>query len=116
MPLKGLSAFQYFNLEEFLRDKRLLFLKAIPWIEQGQEMGSKAVLQIIEDRTPYKKPDINNFGEQITVKVRSLAPNAFAKLKPLATEVVVTDIEKAALFGEYRNQLSIIASVSVKGT
>ena len=48
-------------------------------------------------------------------KVRDVAPSAFSKLKPLTTEVLVADVERASIYGDFRNQLSIKASVSVKG-
>lgn len=115
MGLKGLNSFQHFDLDEFLRDKCLVFLKAISWIDEGREIGSKVILQIFEDNTVYQKPDTNNSGEQITIKVRSFSPTSF-KFKPLSTEMAVTDVERAFIYGEYRNQLSIIASVSVKGS
>ena len=115
MALQGLSSFQKFDLESFLADKRLVYQKADPWVVDGQEAGSKVTLLIMEDNTVYSKPDINNSMEQLTVKVKSVAPSTYGKLKPLATEVQITDIEKAVLYGEYRNQLSITASVSIKG-
>ena len=116
MPLKGLPEFQYVDLEEFLRDKRLFFLKSVPWkSKEGQELGIKVIVQILEDKTVYQKPETNNYGEQLTIKVRDVAPSAFSKLKPLTTEVLVTDVERAVIYGDFRNQLSIIASVSVKG-
>ena len=114
MPLRGLSYFERFDLDEFLRDKRLFYLKSTPWVEQGQEVGSKVTVQILQDDTVYQRPETNNFGEQLTIKVRNLAPSTYEKLKPLATEIMVTDVERAFLFGDFRNQLSIIASVSVK--
>lgn len=115
MPLRGLPYFERFDLDEFLRDKRLFYVKTVPWLEQGQEAGSKVTVQILQDDTVYQKPEINNFGEQLTIKVPGLAPSSFETLKPLKTEIMVTDVERAFLFGDYRNQLSIIASVSVKG-
>lgn len=54
MALKGLSSFQRFDLEGFLKDKRLVYLKAMPWVDQGQEIGSKVTLQILEDNTVYR--------------------------------------------------------------
>ncbi len=120
MPLKNLSQFLEFNLEEFLREKNLLFVKALQWTEtndktgQTKVLGSKVVVQIWEDHTPYIKPDTNNFGEQMTIKVRDLVPSAFEKWKPLSTEVFVTNVERASVYGDHRNQLSIIASVSTK--
>ena len=119
MALKRLKEFQYFALEDFLADKTLVFLKAEQWREgQGSDAtieGAKVVTQILEDKTEYAKEDVSNFGEQITVKVRGMAPTAYSKLKPLNTEVVITDVEKASIFGDFSNQLSVIAVVNVKG-
>ena len=116
MALKGLTSYVYFDLEAFLENKRLVFLKCSSWINDGKEVGSKVIVQIVEDGSTYSKPEITNFGEQLTIKVPNLAPSAFTKLKPLVTEVVIENVERAAIYGEYRNQLSIVASVSVKGT
>jgi hypothetical protein len=117
MSLKGLNAFNKLDLDAFLNGKRLVFVKAVPWNEgEGDKQtiaGSKAILQIVEDKTPYFKDDISNFGEQITVKVQGTSPTAYSKLRPLATEVVITDIQKATIFGDFKNQISVIAKVKV---
>lgn len=112
--LKGLNQFQEFNWQKFLEEKRLAFLKSVSWKDGDTEVGSKVIAQIIEDRTQYSKPGIDNFGEQLTVKVRGVAPSAFAQLRPLSTEIVIKDVERVTVYGEYRNQLSIIAKVAVK--
>lgn len=116
MALKGLSQFNTFALTDFLRGKRLLFVKASQWVdkktEQATVQGSTVVVQIWEDNTVYSKPDISNFGEQLTIKVQDVAPSAFDKWKPLSTEVRITNVIRASVFGEYHNQLSIQASVS----
>lgn len=117
MALKGLNGFQYFSLEDFLIEKYLVFVKAAPWQEgQGENAkleGSKVILQIVEDKTQYAKEDTTNFGELLTVKVRGVAPTAYNKLNPLNTEVTITEVERAIVWGDYRNELSIIAVVSV---
>ena len=119
MALKGLGSFQFFSLENFLEGKRVVYLKAVPWNEgEGKDArleGAKVVLQILEDKTKYQKEGIDNYGEQITVKVRGVPPATYHKLKPLSTEVIITDVEKASVYGEYRNELSIIAVIDVKG-
>lgn len=112
--LQGLSAFQEFQLLAFLAEKRLVYLKSLPWKEEDKFLGSRVVLQIVEDKTEYLKADITNFGEQLVIKVRNVSPDAFAKLRPLVTEVYVKDVEKAVLYGDFRNQLSIIATIAVK--
>jgi hypothetical protein len=115
--MKRLSEFMYFSLEDFLADKRLVYLKAAPWNEgEGQAMsleGSRVTVQIIEDNTQYAK-DVDNFGAQFIVKVRGMSPAAYGKWKPLQTEVVITDVEKATVWGEFRNELSVIAVVKAK--
>lgn len=117
MSFKGLNAFQYFDLEDFLAAKRLVFVKAAQWSEgEGKDAkleGSKVVVQIAEDKTKYGKEGIDNFGEQFAVKVRGVAPSAYHNLKPLNTEVAITDVERASIYGDWKNQLSIIAVISV---
>lgn len=114
MGLKGLNQFQKFDISAFLVEKRLYFVKAEPWRDGDNDLGSKVVTQIGEDKTRYNTPGVNNFGEQLTVKVRGVAPSAFAQLRPLSTEVVIKDVERALVYGDYRNQLSIIAKIAVK--
>lgn len=114
MALQGLMLFLTFQLMEFLNGKRLIFVKAAPWRDGDQLLGSKVVVQIFEDKTAYPRPEITNYGEQLTVKVRTSLPETFAQLRPMSTEVVIKDVERVTVYGEYRNQLSIIAKVSVK--
>ena len=112
--MKELQTFLEFQVAKFFADKRLVWVKSVPWYEDGQELGSRVTVQIIEDNTAYSKQDSDNFGEQIVVKMRGIVPAAFSKLKPLSTEVVITDVERAVVFGEYREKLSMIAKVAVK--
>lgn len=112
--MKFLSAFLYFDLLAFLADKRLSYIKAEPWRENETVIGSKVTVQIFDDRTVYPKEDISNFGEQFVVKVRGTEPLTYVKWKPFSTEVTITDIEKATVYGEYRNSLSVIATVTAK--
>lgn len=114
MALQGLTSFLVFQVMEFLNGKRFLYVKAMPWMDENQQAGSKVVVQIIEDKTAYLKPGFTNFGEQITVKMRNTSPEAFSQLRPLATEVYIKDVERATVYGDYRNQLSIIGTVAIK--
>lgn len=114
MSLKNLTQFQQFDLQKFLEGKRLYYVKAERWKDGDADLGSKVVTQIGEDKTLYSHPGTSNFGEQMTVKVRGVAPSAFAQLRPLSTEVIIQDIERAIVYGDYRNQLSIIGKIAVK--
>lgn len=68
------------------------------------------------DDTKYPKEDISNFGEQLIIKTRGVAPAAYAKLRPLNTEVIISDIERASVYGDFKNQLSVIGVVKVVET
>ena len=114
MSLQALYAFLEFQLLAFLTGKRLVFIKALVWKEDDKIFGSKVIVQIVEDKTEYPKPDMTNFGEQLTIKVRRVTPDTYAKLRPFSTEVYVKDVERAVVYGEHRNQLSIIGTVAVK--
>ena len=114
MALKGLSQFEKFDLEAFLQGKRIVFVKAAPWTKEKSILGSSVIVQIFEDQTDYGKAEVSNFGEQLAVKVRNITPEAFQRLTPLQTEVVIQNVEKASIFGEFRNQLSITGMIAVK--
>jgi len=112
--MKFLTAFSYFDLPAFLEGKRLLYIKSEPWRENDIVIGSRVTVQIFDDKTLYPKENVSNFGEQFVVKVRGTEPLAYKKLKPFSTEVTITDVEKATVYGEYRNNLSVIATVTAK--
>ena len=53
----------------------------------------------------------NNNGEQLTVKVPLGSMTDYGTFQPMLTSVEIVDIEKAVVYGEYRNQLSLTAKV-----
>lgn len=114
MSLQALNYFVRFAILEFLVGKRLVFVKASPWKDGDTEVGSKVLVQIVEDKTQYGQPNVSNFGEQLTIKVRGVYPSAYNQLRPLGTEVYLKDVERAVVYGEYRNQLSVIGTIAVK--
>lgn len=121
MALKGLNQFNRFDVDGFFKDKTLVFVKAEKWEERDDKnnitgiLGSKVVIQVYEDNTAYSKEDIDNFGEQVTVKVRDVPQTAYKPhYQPLATEVVITDVEKVSIYGDYKNQLSLIAAIKTR--
>jgi hypothetical protein len=121
MSFKGLTEFQEFAYTRFFEGKRFTFVRADTWSERGSDgsdeaLGSKVIAQIIEDKTAYNREGVDNFGALLTVKVRGHAPSAFQKFKPLQTEVIITDVERAVIWGEYRNELAIIAVMKAKGS
>ena len=111
--MKALKSFLNFDVERFFSQKKLVFVKAIPWDDSGNIIGSKVTLLITDDKTTYQNETINNFGEQFVVKVRNISANTFNKLSPLVTEVCIDAVEKATVFGDFSNQLTLIGTLSV---
>ena len=125
MALKKLSQFNEFSLDKFLFGKQLTFVRADQWDDKDDDgnvikiHGTKVLVQITEDKTEYFGDDVegeDNFGLQFWVKVRDRVPGAYQKLKPMNTEVVITNIERVSVWGKFKNELSIIAVIEVKGT
>lgn len=115
MALKNLSHFTAFNAPQFLSRKELRFISATRWIEKTDmssevEKGIKVSLLIYKDNSDYPN-EKTNLGEQITVKVPFASLEDFSVFQPMVTVCEVTNIEKAVIYGEYRNQLSLTASV-----
>ena len=115
MALKNLSHFTAFNAPQFLSRKELRFISATRWVEKtdtGSELekGVKVSLLIYKDNSEYPN-EKTNLGEQIKVKVPLASLEDFSVFQPMATICEVTSIEKAVIYGEYRNQLSLTASV-----
>lgn len=115
MALKNLSHFTAFNAPLFLSRKELRFITATRWIERSDsgleiEKGVRVSLLIYKDKSEYPN-DKTNLGEQITVKVPFASLEDFSVFQPMLTICEVTNIEKAVIYGEYRNQLSLTASV-----
>lgn len=115
MPLKNLSHFTTFSTSQFLSRKELRFISATRWVEKIDtdsevEKGVRVSLLIYKDNSEYPN-DRTNLGEQITVKVPFASLEDFSVFQPMVTICEVTNIEKAVIYGEYRNQLSLTASV-----
>lgn len=115
MTLRNLSHFTAFNASQFLSRKELRFISATHWVEKTDtgsevEKGVRVSLLIYKDNSEYPN-DRTNLGEQITVKVPFASLEDFSVFQPMVTICEVKNIEKATIYGEYRNQLSLTASV-----
>lgn len=116
MTLKNLSYFTEFNASLFFAQKELRFISATMWIEKSEtgseiEKGVKVGVLIFSDDSDYPN-EKNNIGEQLTVKVPLASMKDYDSYQPMITTVEIVDIEKAVVYGEYRNQLSLIAKVN----
>ncbi|WP_354397952.1 hypothetical protein [Streptococcus salivarius] len=115
MSFKKLSHFTEFNAPLFLLHKELRFVSVANWIERSDtganvEKGVKVGLLIYEDNSDY--PDgATNLGEKLVVKVPFASIDDYSSFKPMVTVCKVVDVEKASVYGEYRNELSITAKV-----
>ena len=74
------------------------------------EKGVKVGVLIFSDESDYPN-EKNNIGEQLTVKVPLASMEDYDSFQPMITTCEIVDVEKATVYGEYRNQLSIIAKV-----
>ena len=115
MSLKNLNHFTAFNASQFFSRKELRFISATRWVEKTDtgsevEKGVKVSLLIYKDNSEYPN-DRTNLGEQITVKVPFASLENYSVFQPMVTICEVTNIKKAVIYGEYRNQLSLTASV-----
>lgn len=115
MALKNLSHFTAFNAPQFLSRKELRFISATRWVEKTDtgsevEKGVKISLLIYKDNSEYPN-NKTNLGEQITIKVPLASLEDYTVFQPMVTICDVTNIEKAVVYGEYRNQLSLTATV-----
>ena len=115
MSLKNLSHFTAFNASQFLSRNELRFISATRWVEKNDtgsevEKGVKVSLLIYKDNSDYPN-EKTNLGEQIMVKVPFASIEDYSAFQPMMTPCEITDIEKAVIYGEYRNQLSLTASV-----
>lgn len=115
MGLKNLTYFTEFNTSLFLSRKELRFVSATRWIEKSEtgsetEKGVKVYVLIFSDDSDYPN-EKKNIGEQLTVKVPFASMKDYDTFQPMLTSVEIVDIEKAIVYGEYRNQLSLTAKV-----
>lgn len=112
MSLKKLSNFLKFDTSAFFSRKEFLLSKVELW-QQGQDqdhmetLGTKITGVIFRDRTDYGKGAVGvNAGESIVFKVAQPL-SAFSSWKVFNTRFTVTEVTKAVIYGDFRNQLSI---------
>lgn len=107
MALKKLSQFQYFDIDEFLSKMKLITTGQAEWkdFETGNRKGTKVETVIAQDKTQYRTKEgevVNNLYEKLNIKIMkeiNVSMNIEVRLiNPVAT-----------VYGEYRNQLSIMA-------
>ena len=110
IDMYGLAQYLRFDSTAFLKDKVLSVTTCGPLqdYETKQVTGTKVVVVVTKDETPYKpKADgtvITNLFEKITVKL----PGKMGLTVPVGAAVELIN-PTGTVYGEYRNQLSITA-------
>lgn len=101
--MKHLSQFIRFDLDAFLNGKELLVNSVSDWLdyEDKSVKGTKITTVIISDETEYDK-DGNNRFEKLVIKV--------PKSIDIAVDSVIVPVDAVArVYGDYNNQLSVVA-------
>lgn len=107
MSLKKLGMFTSFDFEKFSYGKRFLLISLSEWknFDSGALLGTKAEAVILQDKTDYGQSGDANHVTNLYEKLIFKVPQ---KLNiPLSTEIKPIN-PKATIFGEFRNQLSIV--------
>lgn len=102
--MKHLSQFIRFDLDSFLENKELLVLSVSDWVdfEDKTIKGTKITTVIISDDTDYNGKDGNNRFEKLVIKV--------PKTIDVAVDSVIVPVNATArVYGDYNNQLSVVA-------
>lgn len=105
--MKFLTQFLNFSWNEFAQEKRFISIGIREWVnfDTKEHLGTKIDTVIAKDNTDYGVKDgevVSNIYEKITFKV----PKDINI--PMNVEIQPKKV-KASVYGEYRNQLSVIA-------
>lgn len=126
--MRYLKQFQTFDLKSFLEGKDLIFVDAQDWEEKikdenGKEtgeselMGTRLSLMISKDRTEYTNPKMSgnrvqtNSKEKFNVKSRRPLSDFDAWQEDDSVMIDLDNYEKATVWGDYSNGLTVIGEV-----
>lgn len=102
--MKFLNQFVRFDLDSFLQEKELVVIEVSDWLdyEDKSVKGTKITTVIITDDTDYGDKDGTNRFEKLIIKVP-------AKISVDVDSMIVPIGGVARVYGEYNNQLSVVA-------
>jgi hypothetical protein len=108
--MKNLAKLMRFDSQTFFSNKDIRVVGDEPWYEYGAdsstktEKGTKYKCIIAQDKTVYSEDTIGgNDGEALVIKVEG-------RVKPYSKFSIIKVIDpECKVYGEYRNQLSVVA-------
>lgn len=114
---KALTQFQAFDWERFSIGKRYVFVRAdLLRVEQGEgnfvPVGTKLFVEIDQDKTEYRANRTTgelptNEGVLFATKIMGVSPSAYENCIKHQTEIRFGDLQKAVIYGEFSNELSV---------
>ena len=105
--MKKLGQFSVFDIERFLKDKKLMTTGVSPITDDdGKRIGTKVQVVILEDNTEYRVAEgeqVTNQFEKFNIKLNKVVDNV-----PM-NAIVVPVNPVATVYGEFRNNISVTA-------
>ena len=107
VAVKKLGQFSVFDIERFLKDKKLMTTGVSPITDDdGKRIGTKVQVVILEDNTEYRVAEgeqVTNQFEKFNIKLNKVVDNV-----PM-NAIVVPVNPVATVYGEFRNNISVTA-------
>lgn len=113
--MQKLNIFLHFDLAEFLRDK-LLEIMSIKEHRQyidgqpGDVDGVTLKVAIVKDGTDYGTPGISNLYESFNIIIKNAKLENVISVYTPGTPIKIKTYNKATVYGQYRNELSVQCS------
>lgn len=111
MSLKKLNEFLSFDLDKFVKDKKLLFIGAEELKNDKKiKTGSKVSVLIFKDNTEYANGEVG-LNKKMNFNVKTRQPISYFDDWEEDDEIKITEVEKATVYGDFSNELSVIGKV-----
>ena len=97
------------QVNEFFSGKELTIAGA-KWNE-NKDMVTVSVA-ITQDKTKYDKPETTNLYEKFNISVPQTKKEDLGKFA-LGQKIRITKVSKATVYGDYNNNLSMVADINI---
>lgn len=110
--MQKLNMFQKFDLQSFLENKSLevASFKEHKKYEDGKPVGIDGVaitVAVVRDNTDYGTPGISNLYQTFNIRINGATLEEVSTRFSPGDSVMLIRYDKASIYGEYRNQLSV---------